>query len=189
MPGWPPPSGAILLFVLRPCPRPSLLPAIPGPGPSSSARPYGPLAPLISHLIARASLRTRRNSVGTWYVAPPTRFGRTSTSGVAFLNACWNTSKGSRFDWSRIVLNASYVIRWAVVFLPRCIIRLMNRASSSLLYLGSGATIRLSARLLLDMRIHPIPVLAGCRNPISGAPYHRHSYATHPGYQLEIMGD
>ena len=45
-------------------------------------------APRMSQRIASASLRSVRNSVGTWIVAPPTRLGRTSTAGVALRRAC-----------------------------------------------------------------------------------------------------
>jgi hypothetical protein len=56
---------------------------------------------------ASAWRRSWRISTGTWYVAPPTRFGLTSSIGVTFRIAWSKTSSGSLREERRIFSNES----------------------------------------------------------------------------------
>src|SRR5690606_13544043 len=64
---------------------------------------------------------------------------------------CSKISIGSRLLRSSTISNASYRTRCAVLFLPPRIMRLMNIATRTLLYLTSGATSRLGGLDRLGM--------------------------------------
>ena len=77
--------------------------------------------------MANARRRSGRTSVGTWYVAPPTRLGFTSRCGVAFRIAASNTSTGSTPVRSSTISKARYSIRCARDFFPSFISILVKR--------------------------------------------------------------
>src|SRR5918994_1261457 len=94
-----------------------------------------------------ASVRARRagTSTGTWYVAPPTRRERTSSTGVSALIETSSASTGSLPVRSLRIASASYTIRSAVDFLPSSITRLMTWVTSLERWTGSGSTGRFVA--------------------------------------------
>src|SRR5213076_3088351 len=62
--------------------------------------------------------RCGRTSTGTWYVAPPTRLERTSSSGRAFSTAFFSVITGSLAVRSLMTSRALYTVRSARLFLP-----------------------------------------------------------------------
>src|SRR3990172_11055329 len=123
---------------------------------------------------AMESRRSGRTSVGTWYVAPPTRRERTSRAGVTLRTACSKTSSPGRFDSRSRRSSAPYTAVCATDFPPPIITLLMKRASRTLLKRGSGAIILRSAlrrRAIRSLvRIEP-----GAATPRRvGANEHRH---------------
>src|SRR5215471_3777765 len=100
----------------------------------------------ISQRMASDCLRSPLISTGTWYVAPPTRLGLTSRSGVALRNARSKTSIGLRRAVLSTLSSAVYTIRSAKLFLPLTMSLFMKRVSVRLPKRGSGATSRFSTR-------------------------------------------
>src|SRR5437667_6525807 len=103
----------------------------------------------MSQRIASAVLRSGRTSVGTWYVAPPTRRERTSISGDALFIAFLNISSPGWPVRSCAVSIASYIIRCAIDFFPPSISELINWETNVSPYFGSGVRGRFSACLFL----------------------------------------
>ena len=95
--------------------------------------------------------RSCRTSVGTWYVAPPTRRDLTSIIGVALRTACSKISMPGLWAWFSTSSKAEKTILCAVVCLPLSITFFMKRVRSVLPYFGSGGILRRTARRRLDI--------------------------------------
>src|SRR3954465_4962260 len=94
-----------------------------------------------------ASVRARRcgTSTGTWWVAPPTRRERTSSTGVSALIDASSCSIGSLPERSPMIDSASYTMRSAVDFLPSSMTLLITCWTRRERCTGSGSICRIWA--------------------------------------------